>query len=120
MIKNYVFTSRATDLKVLEGLSIVIVLGLSALTGYWLPAPFEAPHVQLADAVLTFSALCLVWSLFHVLVPMRYIQYSKTGVNLASLAAWILIVVAIGFWFSSQSAKILEEESNRLCPLGML
>ena len=114
MMKNYSFTSRATDLKVLGA---VTVLGLSAVAGCLLPAPIliNVSHMVFYDALITIPIWVFVWSVFHLVAPANPYSRNSHKWQVAMLAAiptaWALLVAALGYLFlymQNEDDRILE------------
>jgi hypothetical protein len=106
------FSSRETDWKILIALGS---LAFSAFVGYLLPTPTVDPTLsvleyppltaycgtRLLDALITAALLVLVWGVFRLLEPGR--RYSQTWVIAKTVGipmVWLLLVIALGFWFS--------------------
>jgi hypothetical protein len=113
--------SRETDWKVLI---VVVSLLFSAFVGYLLPTPTVQPTLSVSeyppltvycgirflDALLTTALLVLVWAVFRLLEPGR--RYSRTWVIAKTVGIpviWLLLVIALGFWFSHLHEELLRD-----------
>ena len=105
------FSLRQIDWKVLIPLGSLI---FAAFLGYLLPPPTEYPPnpagyppltvyfgMRFVDGFITMALLVLVWGVFRLLEPGQ--RYSRTWVIAKTVGIpliWILLVVALGFWFA--------------------
>jgi hypothetical protein len=105
------FLSRETDWKVLIAFGSLV---FSAFVGYLLPTPTGYPPgspdyppltayfgIRFVDALIAAALLALVWGVFRLLEPGR--RYSQTWVIAKTVGiplVWLLLVIALGFWFS--------------------
>jgi dolichyl-phosphate-mannose--protein O-mannosyl transferase len=117
---NVRFSSRETDWKVLVALGLLV---FSAVVGYLLPPPIdyslqpqEYPPLtvcfgmRVVDAFFAVTLLVLVWGVFRLLEPRR--RYSRTWViakTAGILLVWLLLVVALGFWFAHLHNEWLQQ-----------
>jgi hypothetical protein len=115
------FLSRETDWKVLIPLGSLL---FSAFVGYLLPTPTVQPTLSVLeyppltaycgmrflDALIAAALLVLVWGVFRFLEPGR--RYSRTSVITKTVGipvVWLLLVIALGFWFSHLHEELLRD-----------
>lgn len=117
---NVQVSSRETDWKVLIAFGS---LALSAFVGYLLPTPTDYPPnsveywpltaycgTRFLDALIAAALLVLVWGVFRLVEPGR--RYSRTWVVAKAVGipvVWLLLVIALGFWFSHLHEEYLRQ-----------
>jgi hypothetical protein len=120
--------SRQADWKFLIPLGSLV---FAAFVGYLLPPPTEyPPHpagsppltvyfgMRFVDGLITMALLVLVWGVFRLLEPGR--RYSRTLVIAKTVGIpliWILLVVALGFWFAHLHDELFRQKYEPLMVL---
>src|ERR1041384_2137708 len=89
--------SRNTDWKILITVGWLL---LAIVAGFIVPAPAPLDHIQPLVALMTMFLMIFVWALFRLVQPARWSRKWSVAELIVVPAAWLLLVVALAFWFS--------------------
>ena len=92
-------------------------LGIAAVVGYFLPTPMlpdDFHQIRYLDAAITVFLLVFVWGAFHLAVPEHHSKRWVIIRNTAIPAMWLLLVLALIFFFQHVSRDYWETLWKRM------